>query len=1071
MSSMSRFSCLLRVTRRANYCLSTNKHLSQWTWRPVSKSVQRSTILQRTSSHLPTSCKCYTVSAGDSKTDALSSGKQPESEHSENFPANKFWRAFDFKSDSNGSVHNKDFSSVCQNMYFYLSKNRPIQSGTFYEFMKLVDKKASFELDEARLAIRTLGSINRMLSKGEKVQWTNYLTEKFADAGVPLDDVYFNIILNNYLQQWISFSPVEFLSLMEKHGATPTAVTFEKFITVYSRNGDLQSVSQVLEHMRANDIPISNKAYAALIYGNFVARDKETAMSFFRETVQNGFQMNDSVYMHAVLGLAMMGDLDGVQEMVEECKENSIFLTSPVLCAVLSRVATTGNQQMFNYFLGLLKEEGKINKYEVMDSVFDMMQTGNFDHAYELFTVLKEALPSEFFQKVAFSDMPVKSVLQFHERFVKNGFADVDLIDYYEHAIAMGKYERAVEIFPHIAKGKSLRGIDTWPLIRYYAILNDLKGLETILPYVKPYCIDQQVNPALRQMNVSDEQYEQLLKDNVKITPEELKGCMLLWTYQRNNDISEVHDLVKTYKSYADIHDKYKQMIYLKLHQAMNKQNWDKVLEIINHDSSLKEHSMLHALKAAKKYGATSEQIKTFLLEKDVTLSERYIPDEIKTDLSEEELKKIVGVKPPIGQMMSMPLDELMLMKNQMSNNLVYNIAVLSKMSFMDSERFEEQLACTDIKRINNVRLLKKIATFYSLKDETLDKCLETLELVFSNDNKKSYDFRDFVLIQNLCAHGCHAEVSSLLDNCDGRGFKEDKKKFTFSKDLFDMKPTAENFELAKNILFKLHDNDLMTRTANVRRVCQMYLGLIEKSNDWSLIFDEVEMLNERFDTNFRCMISIFEKAILSNDKAALQTAFDKFTQKEIEHDVLANLAAAFLLCGFQDKARKVLTTPGLRIGKQCLNSIANYWIYQNKGELLEQFFELVKFLPSFNKADAVFYKLKLMWSQPNVDIDKCIEFYETKFDEEEVFPQQHHVREFSKVLKTYDRVLKQNEQISSSNMPQVSEEPSVKKPSKKAKKGKTTTVSEPSENVDQEILKDSAETLTDNAESIETKT
>jgi leucine-rich PPR motif-containing protein len=83
---------------------------------------------------------------------------------------------------------------------------------------------------------------------------------------------HYNALLRVYIENEHKFSPLEFLSYMEQKGVEPNRVTYQRLITRFCQDGDIEGASKILEFMKQKELPINENVFNALIMGHARAK-------------------------------------------------------------------------------------------------------------------------------------------------------------------------------------------------------------------------------------------------------------------------------------------------------------------------------------------------------------------------------------------------------------------------------------------------------------------------------------------------------------------------------------------------------------------------------------------------------------------------------------------------------------------------------------------------------------------------------------------------------------------------------------------------------------------------------
>ncbi|XP_045169728.2 leucine-rich PPR motif-containing protein, mitochondrial-like isoform X2 [Mercenaria mercenaria] len=923
--------------------------------------------------------------------------------HSEDYPASHFWKKFDY------SFIRKvyDFPSTCKNIYLAMMSQKGISAAEFYDFMCLVEQRDHFSDDELMLILKSVGFWNKEVSAEEKARWTEYLTRRFHSLGIPLDVRYYNTVLRNYLQSNYRFSPVDFMTSMEKHGVAPNAVTLSRFVIAYCKVGDIKSASQILEHMRSSEMSINAKVYENLILGNFIAGDKETAMQLFKDASNMGFQMNASMYHVAVVGHGLMGDLDGMKEMLKEAKDNFVTFSDGAYSTMIEQVAPKGRKDIIDFLMNELTQTSTFYYNEGVDTLPVLFQQGNNELALQYFMGLNDPSAKLFYKAALISNVATEDVIKYSRIFKKEGIRDAAITEYFGLAVLKYLFEPAMAILPHIqAEGETLRPQYLWPLIQYYKIIGDVEGLKKVVPFIEPFnsggiTIQLYLEIALFALRVSQEEYKNILQKHSRFNEGQINGCLV-----SNCLLREGWKAAAEYaKSCGTVEDIPSDMTYLiagRLIRDESKKDWKHKLEVLaSLTNSMAQDRVIGKL---LKIGVDKTELKEVMLEKGITVNQNFLSEDFKALFSEEELVKVSRKMYSSNELRNMTFRELEAVEDIYGNNQLYKCCLLEK-SFIEKEwkTFKRTLESLDMSKVHSFPLVVyRAAQFYLRKEKNLQMALQEFDRLQSQYPSFVPDC-DVTLEVTIALlnEGRYDDAVKFLAKYNYRD-RQDVSLFINTKSLFSMDPTPENVKIANQLLETLASNGYLKKARNF---LLNYWNFISGCGDLAAILDAFEMLKTKYHYIPYNYTEVFGHFLKNNDKSSLQSAFNKFTDVVMEQEVLLSLAAAFLENKQLEKARKVLATPGMRLMANSFRSITQQWAYTGKDELIDEFLQLVSDLPgNIQQAEIVCLNLRAMCNKENPDVDACIRYFETKFDEEEVIADINTLRFFAKFLSRHGR-------------------------------------------------------------------
>lgn len=85
---------------------------------------------------------------------------------------------------------------------------------------------------------------------------------------IPMDISHYNALLRVYLENEHPFSPVDFLAELESKGIEPNRVTYQRLISRYCQDGNIDGATKILHYMREKQISVNENVFNALIVGH-----------------------------------------------------------------------------------------------------------------------------------------------------------------------------------------------------------------------------------------------------------------------------------------------------------------------------------------------------------------------------------------------------------------------------------------------------------------------------------------------------------------------------------------------------------------------------------------------------------------------------------------------------------------------------------------------------------------------------------------------------------------------------------------------------------------------------------
>jgi leucine-rich PPR motif-containing protein, mitochondrial len=152
---------------------------------------------------------------------------------------------------------------------------------------------------------------------------------------VPMDISHYNALLRVYLENEHPFKPTQFLASLEEKGIEPNRVTYQRLISRYCQDGDIEGATQILEFMKEKQLPVNENVFNALIMGHSQADDMESAKGILAVMKQTGLEPSADTYTTLLCGYARKGDIEMINGLLAECEKNDVYLIDKDLLDII----------------------------------------------------------------------------------------------------------------------------------------------------------------------------------------------------------------------------------------------------------------------------------------------------------------------------------------------------------------------------------------------------------------------------------------------------------------------------------------------------------------------------------------------------------------------------------------------------------------------------------------------------------------------------------------------------------------------------------------------------------------
>ncbi|XP_071514137.1 leucine-rich PPR motif-containing protein, mitochondrial isoform X2 [Panulirus ornatus] len=369
---------------------------------------------------------------------------------------------------------------------------------------------------QSLLLLRCCGS----LVPEELPEVRNKLVQEIWDTlhelRIPLDISHYNTLLRVYLENEHKFSPTEFLADLEKSGIEPNRVTYQRLLSRYCQDGDIEGATKILEFMKEKQLPVGENIFNSLIMGHARANDMESAHKVLDVMKESGLEPSPETYTMLMVSCAEQGDIEGLNSVLEECAAADLHPHDRDLMEVILALSVKGHKQHVPQIIDKLQ---KVQGYQqdVMNIVFRLLNAGCHEVAYQMFSTMTlpqnaegQTAPVGFFfiRHLVKSGTPLSVVVQYCQELKKQGMNMYALECALGTALTNGLPQAAMFILRVMNEdGAPLRAHYFWPIIAHFAKLGETEKvydtvkemvaletpltIETFKQYVIPAVIDQ----------------------------------------------------------------------------------------------------------------------------------------------------------------------------------------------------------------------------------------------------------------------------------------------------------------------------------------------------------------------------------------------------------------------------------------------------------------------------------------------------------------------------------------------------------------------------------------------------
>ncbi|XP_069035958.1 leucine-rich PPR motif-containing protein, mitochondrial [Lepisosteus oculatus] len=357
--------------------------------------------------------------------------------------------------------------------------------------------------NQALLLLRSCGSLLPEMQLSERTELVHRIWEKLQELGAVYDASHYNALLKVYLQNEFKFSPTEFLTKMEAAKVQPNRVTYQRLISAYCQEGDIEGASKILGFMKSKDLPITEAVFNSLVTGHARAGDMESAENILSVMRDAGIEPGPDTYLALLNAYAEKGDMDKIKQTLEVVDKNDASLMDRELMQIIFSLTKAGHSQ---YVLDIV-ERMRHDRGYVPDAMNLCLSLVTQDLEDTAFTVLKSfpTLQAEnqngdsdlgnfFLRHCVNLDKPVEKLRHYCKELRESNLHTSALQFTLHCALDAKKTELAVELMKTMKEeGLPVRPHYFWPLLTQHQKDNNVQGTLEVLKAMQQLDVEPDV--------------------------------------------------------------------------------------------------------------------------------------------------------------------------------------------------------------------------------------------------------------------------------------------------------------------------------------------------------------------------------------------------------------------------------------------------------------------------------------------------------------------------------------------------------------------------------------------------
>ncbi|XP_065358584.1 leucine-rich PPR motif-containing protein, mitochondrial [Calliphora vicina] len=325
---------------------------------------------------------------------------------------------------------------------------------------------------------------------------------------VPMDISHYNALLRVYLENEHQFSPTDFLAEIESKSIEPNRVTYQRLISRYCQQGDIDGATRILEYMRGKNLPVNEAVFNALILGHSQANDMESAKGILGVMKQAGLEPSADTYTTLLCCFGKHGDIESITATLAECETKEILLLDKDILDVIYHLAVNGHGDKIESLLTKFHLSTGFNQ-DCVNTILRLTNRGFEDVCLKLLRIMPRGTRPDgqevdvgifFIRQLVKANRPVEKILSICKTLQDEGLNSKALLIATEAGLTHGLVNSTLPLLNEMKNaGLPIRQHYFWPLIcsvEHNQIIDILRKMqeefnmppssETIREYVIP---------------------------------------------------------------------------------------------------------------------------------------------------------------------------------------------------------------------------------------------------------------------------------------------------------------------------------------------------------------------------------------------------------------------------------------------------------------------------------------------------------------------------------------------------------------------------------------------------------
>ncbi|XP_047360959.1 leucine-rich PPR motif-containing protein, mitochondrial-like isoform X3 [Vespa velutina] len=444
---------------------------------------------------------------------------------------------------------------------------------------------------ESSQALLTLRCCNILIqcTQEQRIKFANTLWKLCNIYNVPMDITLYNALLQVYIENNYTFSPLNILSDMKKRFIQPNKVTYMKFLEYFCKHGNITKAIIVCQCLKNEKLPLDINIFNLLIIGYSQIGDLNSAINVLDVIRKINLLPSNETYTALMCAFAKFNDIVRIREILSKCQKKNVNFTNENILDVIYTLIVNRNVDHIDEMLWILKKPYHTEGIHFFGKIIDIKQEDIaikilfYMYPYIKNNFCRNEYETFFINKFICSNVIPEKIIDICSHFYMK-FGNTKI---FTEAIYISfKHDNDLLTLRLLKEwknnGHKLRPHYFWPFLVKAQNNHDIKGL---LKYIKDMisvynvepCINTIANFIIPNLLGVDSSSSSLLKE-YGISEETVRNATVYYLLQNNKTRSSYMYVLKYPTYYNDF------ILGNLLRQALfNTYDIDSYLEIVRH--------------------------------------------------------------------------------------------------------------------------------------------------------------------------------------------------------------------------------------------------------------------------------------------------------------------------------------------------------------------------------------------------------------------------------------------------------------------------------------------------------